>query len=145
MKIPISMKMLIRSFLVLLSLISLGSCAKIVEDKQKDLLITIMTRGQWHVEEYLEGATPVTDDFNGYNFQFESDGSVTGEKGDSKVPGTWVGDFTNYSINSSFPSTETPLAKLNGVWKILKTELDFVEAEMTTGRTKNLLRLRKNS
>ncbi len=145
MKIPISMKTLIRSIPVLLCLISLGSCSKIVEEKQKDLLITIMTRGQWHVEEYLEGATPVTDDFNGYNFQFEADGSVIGQKGDSKIPGTWVGDLTNYSISSSFPSTETPLVKLNGIWKILKTEMDFVEAEMTTGRTKNLLRLRKNS
>jgi hypothetical protein len=144
MKIAVSMKTRALSFLMV-CLISLGSCSKIVEEKQKDLLISVMTRGQWHVEEFLEGTTPVTDDFNGYNFQFEADGSVIGEKGDSKIPGKWVGDIANYSISSTFPSSSAPLVKLNGVWKILKTELDFVEAEMANGATKNRLRLRKNS
>lgn len=139
------MKNPIRIVFVLACLITLSSCSKYVEEKQKNLLLSVMTEGQWHVEEYLEGGvTSIKDKFEGYNFQFASDGSVLGVKGAFKIKGNWKGDINNYSISSNFPSTEDPIARLNGVWRIIDSAIDYVEAEMSTGRAKNILRLRKN-
>ncbi len=119
------------------------SCKKIVEDKQKDLFISAMTNGEWYVENYLEGTTPITEQFADYTFKFEENGIVTGTKGPNKVYGTWSGDIANYSINSNFPSAETPIDKLNGSWKITNTKTDFVHAERAIGADKMILHLRK--
>src|SRR5436190_1639210 len=96
----------------------LGSCKKLIEDKKKDALLGIITDGLWHVEEYNEATVIITDQFADYNFQFNSDGSVSGNNGISNTVGTWTGDVKNYTITSDFPGAEDPLKKLNGLWKV---------------------------
>jgi hypothetical protein len=139
------MKNLIRIVLAASCLIFAASCAKYVEEKQKDLLISVITKGQWHVEEFLVGNQSVKEEFDGYNFQFQSDGSVLSAHGGATVKGSWSGDLSNYSIQSNFPSTSDPIVRLNGVWRITDSAVDYVQAEMSNGLVKNTLRLRKNS
>jgi hypothetical protein len=104
-----------------------------------------MTTGQWHVESYMEGTIAVTDQFQGFNFQFYEDGSVTGNNGTSSTTGTWLGDIRNYSIISNFPSATNPLIKLNGTWLIKDSSMDYVAAEMKTSQGIMILHLRKNA
>src|SRR5687767_12492627 len=85
---------------------SLFSCKKIIEEKQKDMFISAMTDGEWYVGTFMEGTIAVTEQFTDYTFKFEENGTVTGIKGQDKVQGTWIGDISNYSINSNFPSAE---------------------------------------
>lgn len=134
-----------RLFIIPLLMILLGSsCRKLIEDKQKDLFLSVMTGGQWHVEKYMEGTVTETDIFTGYNFQFREDGTVLGISDSATTPGSWAGDISNYSIKSNFPDAGDPLKKLNGTWKITDSQMDYVRAEMTTVQGKMILQLRKN-
>ncbi|MBA4167216.1 MAG: hypothetical protein H0X41_06710, partial [Chitinophagaceae bacterium] len=109
-----------------------------------DLLVQAMTDGQWHVETFQEGPDTITDEFTGYNFQFQENGKVTSIKDSLIIQGNWTSDVQNYSISSDFPSAENPIKKLNGTWKIRDTQMDYVVAEMTDTQGKNILHLRKN-
>ena len=136
---------ILRVYLPVVCFILFCSCEKLVETKKRDALLEIMTSGQWHVESYIEGTIVITDQFQGFNFQFNEDGSVTGNDGLVITTGTWVGDIRNYSISSNFPSAPDPLKKLNGTWIIKDSGLDYVAAEMKNIQGIMILRLRKNS
>lgn len=129
--------------LLLLLLLGTFSCKKAVENKKEDLIMSAITDGIWVVEQYLEGANNITIDFANYDFKFNNDGSVVGTKAGNSTTGTWMGNATNYSITSNFPSAVDPLPKMNGVWKLTDSYWDYVEAEMTTASGKNILHLRK--
>ncbi|MBC7849146.1 MAG: hypothetical protein H7Y31_05400 [Chitinophagaceae bacterium] len=129
--------------LALVALFSASSCKKKIEDKKQDIIMTAITDGTWIVEQYFEETTNISSDFVDYDFKFNTDGSVTGTKQGVTTNGTWAGDASNYSISSNFPSAVAPLQKMNGVWKITDSYLDYVEAEMTTSAGKNILHLRK--
>jgi hypothetical protein len=129
--------------MVTLASVTLFSCKKIIEEKQKDRFISVMTNGEWYVDAYMEGTVAMTDLFTGYTFKFEENGTVTSLNGPVKVDGTWTGDIANYSINSNFPSADNPVRKLNGSWRITDTETNYVHAEMTVGDLKKILQLRK--
>ena len=105
--------------------------------------MSAITDGIWVVEKYLEGANNISNDFLNYDFKFKNDGTVTGTRAAEVNSGTWSGNATNYSITSNFPSAPDPIQKMNGVWKITDSYLDYVEAEMTTTGGKNILHLRK--
>lgn len=105
--------------------------------------MSAITDGIWVVEQYLEGANNISSDFANYDFKFNNDGSVVGTKAGNATNGTWVGNASNYSITSNFPSAVDPLQKMNGVWKLTDSYWDYVEAEMTTASGKNILHLRK--
>lgn len=131
-------------YLFMLTVLVFASCEKLVEDKQRDALEQLITNGQWHVESYLEGTNQVTQEFEGFNFQFTVEGTVYGHKDSSVVAGSWSGDIENYSITSNFPNAENPLKRLNGTWKIKDSSLDYVAAEMITQQGTMILHLRKN-
>jgi hypothetical protein len=102
-----------------------------------------MTNGVWIVEQYFEGTNNISSQFLYYEFQFYENGTVTGTKSTEVNNGTWTGDVSNYSITSQFPTATDPVKKLNGVWRITDSYLDYVEAEMTTANGTNVLHLRK--
>lgn len=119
------------------------SCKKLVQQKEQDALVNIITSGNWYVEQYVEDTTNLTSIFLNYDFRFAKDGSVTGTRADSSVSGTWSGSIATRTINSNFPTANDPVKKLNGVWKITDSALDYVRAEMGTGASRRQLRLRK--
>ena len=129
--------------LLLTPLIFFLSCKKMIENKQKDVFVAVMVAGEWHVEKYIEAETPITEQFNGYRFQFNEDGSVMGSLNGAAAKGTWEGDIQNRSISSNFPDADNPVKKLNGDWKITDSGLNFVHAEMETAAGKMLLHLEK--
>jgi hypothetical protein len=136
-----------RSLPVYLSLFlfaGLFSCKKLVENKQRDVLMDIITNGEWHVETFMNGTDSITSEFAGYNFKFNEDGTVIGQNDSVNVTGFWQGDINNYSIISAFPETAHPLSRLTGTWKIRDSALDYVAAEMTTLQGTMILHLRKN-
>lgn len=130
---------------ILIGFISLFSCKKAIENKQRQVLIDAITSGEWQVHQFLEASVDITSQFYGYTFKFEERGAVHAlYVGSVFADGTWSGDVNNYTITSLFPTASDPLKKLNGTWKLTDTYLDYVEAEMTTGSgSKNILHLIK--
>lgn len=119
------------------------SCKKAIEKKTRDLLVDAITNGYWIVEQYVEKQADITTDFTGYDFKFNENGTVVGIYSGTNTNGTWSGNVTDYTITSDFPGSNDPLKKLNGVWKLVDSDWDFVKAEMTVGLEKNILKLRK--
>jgi hypothetical protein len=96
------------------------------------MAMDVITNGVWIVQQYIEGPNNISSQFLNYTFQFYANGTVTGNIDSSATSGTWAGNISDYTITSEFPSAGDPLKKLNGVWKIKDSGLDFVKAEMTT-------------
>jgi hypothetical protein len=116
---------------ILLSL-SLFSCKKFVEDQKRQAAMSFITNGQWVVSSYLQDSTPVTDQFNGYKFKFDENGTVSGSDGAHSANGTWVAEVSDYSITSDFPGAGNPFQMLNGHWIIKDSGTTFVKADLKT-------------
>jgi hypothetical protein len=130
-------------FMLILACLSFSSCKKLIEEREKNLFLQVMTNGHWNIENFREGTIDITSQFSGYNFKFEENGTVVGIHDSVTVNGTWQGDIENYTITSHFPTANDLIKKLNGMWKVIDAEVDFVVAEMNTEKGKMLIRLRK--
>jgi hypothetical protein len=136
------MKIKIYIFTLLLGL-SFLSCKKIVQQQEQNAAINIITNGVWYVQTYTEDSIDITASFSGYVFQFKQDGTVVGTKDSIATTGTWTADITTRTITSNFPSPPSPLNKLNSVWKITDSSIDYVVANTTINDSTENLRLQK--
>lgn len=80
-------------------------------------LTSILTDGTWHVSYYFDNIDE-TSNYNGYNFTFNSNGSVAAVKGTSTIGGTW-----STSVNSGqdillLKFNDSKLDELEDDWKI---------------------------
>lgn len=119
------------------------SCKKLIQQQEQNAAMNIITNGVWYVQNYKENGTDITTSFNGYVFQFKQDGTVVGTKDSISVSGTWVPNINNYTITSNFPNPISPLEKLNAVWKITDSSIDYVVANATINDSTDNLRLQK--
>lgn len=129
----------------ILILTSSLSCKKLIEDKQRAVILDAMTNGVWIVEQYIENGLNITSDFLNYEFQFYENGKVNATLGTNVVNGTWEADVNKYTITSNFGAAVHPVPKLNATWLLTDSYWDYVEAETTTPSGKNILHLRKKS
>ena len=131
-------------FLAIVGMVLLGSCKKAIEQTQLDALMKLITSGQWKVTSFKKDATDITSQFADYKFQFKEEGTVDAIK-DGRVDktGTWAGNTTNLSIQSSFGAVEAPLNLLNGTWYVTKTSLTFEESYQQVNGETHFLRLDK--
>lgn len=139
--------MLMQKRLVLILLLFvplLFSCKKTIEKKQQDVVMAAIVSGRWYVSEYLEGATNVTAEFEGYEFQFHDNGSVDAIKAATTTTGTWSVDANNYTITSGFSAgAGLPLTRLNGVWKWTDSDWTYIKTYYVNGGQTYYLSLRK--
>lgn len=106
------------TFLViaLFSVTAFTGCKKTIEEKIEEQAIMLMTDGSWLVTKFVEGSTDITSQFNGWEFTFKNDFTMTGVKGATTVSGVWYYDFSSKTITTQANSPVSPLEKLNGSW-----------------------------
>ena len=143
------MKPMKRSTLYLLLLLFLFtisySCKKFVEQQEQNAIIDLVTKGQWRVTGYIDHQTDtLTNDFAGYLFQFNENGTVYGVKFGQQTNGTWSADVSKKSITSNFPTASYPITLLNHTWTITDSYTDSVAAKTPVDSTFNILNLHKN-
>jgi hypothetical protein len=111
-----------------------SACKKAVENVKEDLVMDLITNNLWLISNFKEGTTDLTGNFAAYQFKFNRDGSVLGQKsGEPDAVGNWKGNSDDMSITSSFPSGPAPLDKLTGKWMITKTTLSSVKSNRVAG------------
>jgi hypothetical protein len=125
------------SILLLVFAVAIGSsCKKVVTEAAEDFMVNLITNNIWLVESFSEGSTNLSADFKPYEFKFNKDGSVFGQRtGMPNEVGTWAANADAETITSNFPSAPHPCVKLNGVWQIKKTTLSSVNATRFEGAT----------
>jgi hypothetical protein len=64
-----------------------------------DLTSEIMEQGDWQITRFEDSGVDQTNDFNGYTFVFNTDGTVVASNGNQTVNGTW--NIMDDSSNSS--------------------------------------------
>ena len=130
---------------VLLTIALSFSCKKFIQQQEEKAIMSIITNGYWHVEQYSQNDSNITASFSGYLFKFDAGGTVTGTKDNVSQAGTWAPNVDARTISSNFPSAAPPVSLLNGLWKIKDSGSDFVLATYTDTvlHTSNILRLKK--
>jgi hypothetical protein len=132
--------------LLLLFLFSISySCKKFVEQQEQNAIVDLVTKGQWRVTGYIDHQTDtLTNDFAGYLFQFNENGTVYGVKFGQQTNGTWSADVSKKSITSNFPTASYPITLLNHTWTITDSYTDSVAAKTPVDSSFNILNLHKN-
>ena len=127
----------------LLFVLLFSGCKKAIEEKQKDLIIQAMVNGQWQITNFVHNGQTITDDFNGYKFQYYSNKTVDAIKiGLVEKTGTWDGDAETMTTSANFDAG-APLSLINGSWHIDNSSWTFVVATQTVGSETKTMRLDK--
>jgi len=122
----------------------MGCPKKIIEDIKQNYVMDLITGNIWVVKAFSEGSADLTTDFAPYEFKFNKDLTVFGQKaGTPDAVGTWLGDATTMTIQAAFPNETTILKKLTGTWKITSNTLSEVKANRFEGATEFKLHLQK--
>lgn len=126
-----------------------------------DQVTQIAQNGDWRVTLFNDSGENETSDFNGYTFNFNTDGSLVATNGSNTVTGTW--SVTDDSSNSSsdddgnstddddfnifFPVPDTnDFEDLNDDWDIISvsdTKIELIDVSDGNGGT-DLLTFEKN-
>jgi hypothetical protein len=122
-----------------------NSCKKFIEQQEQNAIVDLVTKGQWRVTGYIDHQTDtLTNDFAGYLFQFNENGTVYGVKFGQQTNGTWSADVSKKSITSNFPTATYPITLLNHTWTITDSYTDSVAAKTPVDSSFNILNLHKN-
>jgi hypothetical protein len=121
------------------------SCKKFIEQQEQNAIVDLVTKGQWRVTGYIDHQTDtLTNDFTGYLFQFNENGTVYGVRFGQQTNGTWSADVSKKSITSNFPTATYPITLLNHTWTITDSYTDSVAAKTPVDSSFNILNLHKN-
>ena len=101
------------SWIVILVFI-LTSCTS--DDSNDDLMANLaaqveevqnlVTSGSWSIMSYIDSGVDETDDFAGYAFTFNTDGSILADNGSNKIEGNWSVTGDDSSDSSSDDSMD---------------------------------------
>jgi hypothetical protein len=108
------------------------SCEKAEQFLQKAVIKQIITNDRWVVEIFTVSGTDVTTEYTPYEFEFNTNGTVTAFKATGTTVGDWKEDINTMSIETHFNGAVEPLQRFNTTWFIGKTSSTFVEARAVT-------------
>ncbi len=117
-------------------------------------VISTAQSGTWRITNFNDSGQNETSDFNGYDFTFNSDGSLVATNGSNTVTGTWsVTDDSNSSDDSSsdddidfnifFPVPDSnDFEDLNDDWDVVtttSTRIELIDISGGNGGTDTLV------
>jgi hypothetical protein len=141
---PMKQSPLVIAFLLFLLAIPY-SCKKFIAQQEQNAIVNLVTKGQWRITGYIDHQIDtLTNDFLGYSFQFNENGTVYAVKFGQQTNGTWSANVSNKSITSNFPSATYPISLLNHTWTITDSYTDSVAAKTPIDSSFNILNLHKN-
>jgi hypothetical protein len=93
----------------------------------------IITSGTWYVSYFNEDGVTQTSDYNGYNFTFLNNNTITVVKNSTTTSGTWnyYLDSGNYKLNLTF--TNSSLGNLDEDWRILEYTSTVIRLKHISG------------
>ncbi|MGB5691390.1 MAG: hypothetical protein WBM43_02165 [Flavobacteriaceae bacterium] len=108
------MKKRIKYYWIVISLLALTSCTSDDSsadttanlDAQVQEVENLMTTGGWSIMSYIDSGVDETDDFAGYTFTFNADGSLLADNGSNQIEGSWSVTGDDSSDSSSDDSMD---------------------------------------
>ncbi len=97
----------------------------------------IVVDGNWKVTLFQEDNSNQTTHFNGYSFDFETNGTITATNGSTTQNGNWNngGDDSGNKLNIIFPSApdDSPFEEISEDWDILSKTVTKIELRHVSG------------
>lgn len=128
-------------------ILSVTSCKK-DDVKQKEAIESEIADGSWRISFFNDSGSNETANFNGYNFTFNNDGSLSASNGSNTYSGTWSitdsnsdddsADDLDFNINFNLTND---FEDLNDDWDIVShtsTELKLIDVSGGNGGTDEL-------
>lgn len=109
------MKKMPNVLLVLFSFFLFLSCSK--SDSDSNTTLT----GNWRVSYFFDSGKDETSDYTGYNFQFNTDATMTATRNAVTTHGTWsiISDDNHKKFVIVLSTTDKDLLELNDDWLLL--------------------------
>ena len=105
--------------LALSTIVGLTSCEKQLEKIKSNALTNYLAANKWAVQQYLVDSTNITNEFDGYEFVFNENNTVTGYKESTVYIGTWSSNVSEATMTAQFAAnTPLPVSRLNGTWGV---------------------------
>ena len=107
-------------------------------------LATILTDGLWVVGSYTEDADDQTSNYNGYSFNFNSDGTAVADNG-TVTNGTWAPQNSDSELVLNFGST-APLDEFDDTWDVISvtdTQVELRDVSGGNGGTDTLILIKQ--
>ena len=101
------------------------------ENGNNGTLATILTDGLWVVGSYTEDADDQTSNYNGYTFNFNSDGTAVADNG-TVTNGTWAPQNSDGELVLNFGNT-APLDEFDDTWDVISATDTRVELRDVSG------------
>ncbi|MGB5226616.1 MAG: hypothetical protein WBN55_00030, partial [Eudoraea sp.] len=96
-----------------------------------DMLGTILQDGLWKVASYLDDGIDETNDYGGYELNFNNDGTVVADNG-TPINGDWSLQNSETTLILNF-GTFMPFNEFNDDWDVIATSDTSVELQDVSG------------
>ncbi len=98
------------------------------------VLNTTVQQGKWKITLFNDSGNDETHHFTSYNFQFNSDGTITASSSANTVNGTWSNgnDDSQQKLILNFGTT-VPFEELNDDWHVLQQNSSIIKLEDVSG------------
>ena len=113
--------------LLFVSFLAFTSCSK---DNEAPSTKSIIQQGKWKIVLFNDNGAVETSNYSGYEFTFNTNGSISAVKNGSTVTGNWNAG-TDESLNKltlNFPLL-SPLTELNEQWTFLEKSYSVFKLE----------------
>ena len=130
-------KQIIQISLLIFSIATIAISCKKDDNSSPDptpVLNTTIQQGKWKATLFNDSGNDETHHFTNYNFQFNSDGTITASSSANTVSGTWsVGnDDSQQKLILNFGATD-PFEELNDDWHVLQQNSSIIKLEDVSG------------
>lgn len=123
-----SSKLKFAVFLCLFGMIALTSCKK---NKTQDDIESNVQSGTWRITKFIDSGSDETANFSGYNFTFNSSGSLSTTNGTNSYDGTWSITDSNSDDDSQDDLHFNISFNLNNYFDDLNDDWEFVSNSAT--------------
>ncbi len=107
------------------------------DDNSNGSTTEIVIEGNWKVTLFQEDNSNQTAHFNGYAFDFETNGILTAVNGSNTQTGNWNngGDDSANKLNIDFPSAQddSPFEEISEDWNIITKTVTKIELKHVSG------------
>jgi len=118
-----------------------ASCKPDPADLPEDLIIQLMTNGEWSVIDFKLNGVDKTPDFAAYRFKYYSDKTVNARYDTSTFPGTWDGSTSTMTTSNNFPTAIYPITLVNGTWRVDSPGTRIVKTSQISGSDVKTMKL----
>lgn len=124
-------KILSISILALVMIVT--SCKKDDNSNSTPSINSTIQQGKWRVASYIDSGNNETNHYTGYEFQFNSNGTVVATKQGSSVSGTWSNGNDDSQQKLILNFSTTPFDELNDDWHIVSQSSSQIGLEDVSG------------